>query len=73
MFKARHCHHCGYTGAPRREGLGLIVLAAFLWLLPAAFLVFGFWPFFLVPAIVLTAWAYLSYRESCPACRAPLG
>jgi hypothetical protein len=64
----KHCEHCGYTGPPDRQGIGLLWLAAFMWLVPIAFVSFGFWPFFLVPAVAVTAWAYISYRLVCPAC-----
>jgi len=73
MSKVIHCDQCGYIGAPRREGLGLVWLAAFMWLVPVAFLSFGFWPFFLLPAIAVSVWAYLAYQTRCPTCGASLG
>lgn len=72
MAKQKHCDQCGYRGAPQREGVGLVWLAVFIWLVPLAFLSFGFWPFFLLPAVAVSAWAFTAYRLRCPACGAPL-
>lgn len=55
-----------------REGLGLAWLAVFMWLVPLVFLSFGFWPFFLVPAIAISVWACMTYRLRCPGCGAPI-
>jgi len=72
VSKIKHCEQCGYTGAARREGRGLVWLAALMWLVPLAFLSFGFWPFFLFPAIAISAWAYMAYQSRCPGCGALL-
>jgi hypothetical protein len=69
-FTMKRCPHCGYRGKPVRESVWLLWLAAAAWLVPLGFLAFGFWPFFLLPAAALSAWAWLAVRPQCPACRA---
>jgi DNA-directed RNA polymerase subunit RPC12/RpoP len=64
----KKCEYCGSTGSPLREGLGLVWLAVVMWLVPIVFLSFGFWPFFLIPALAVSIWAYLGYRLRCPDC-----
>jgi hypothetical protein len=55
------CAHRGYPGEPVRETV---------WLVPLVFLAAGYWPFFLLPAVAMTAWVWLGLRPLCPACRA---
>ncbi len=66
----KRCPHCGYQGKPARESLWLAWVAAAAWLVPLAFLTLGYWPFFLLPAIAVTAWAFIAVRPVCPACKA---
>jgi len=63
-----HCAHCGYTGRSRWKPAWLAVLALLVWLLPLGFLSQGFWPFFLLPSIAITAWAVTAVRRVCPGC-----
>ncbi len=64
------CPHCGYQGnAGYRDGW-LAWVAGAAWLVPLAFLSMGYWPFFLLPAIALTAWAFVSVKRVCPRCGA---
>lgn len=65
------CEYCGYVGKPLRSARWLAWLAAAVWLVPLAFLLQGFWPFFLLPAIAITAWAVLAARRVCPHCGKP--
>lgn len=62
------CTHCGSTGRPRWRPAWLAVLAVLVWLLPLGFLSMGFWPFFLLPSIAITAWAFTAVRRVCPGC-----
>ena len=39
-------------------------------MVPLGFLSLGYWPFFLLPAVALTAWAWIAARSLCPACGA---
>jgi hypothetical protein len=65
------CTHCGFTGRPRLRPAWLAVLALLVWLLPLGFLSMGFWPFFLLPSIAITAWAVGAVRRVCPDCCTP--
>jgi len=62
------CPHCDYHGRPRLAPAWLAWLAVLVWLLPLGFLSMGFWPFFLLPSIALTAWAVSAVRRVCPQC-----
>ena len=66
----KRCPHCGYQGKAVREGGCLVWVAALAWLVPLGFLSLGYWPFFLLPAVALTAWAWIAARSLCPACGA---
>ncbi|MCO6412283.1 MAG: hypothetical protein J5I92_06025 [Thiogranum sp.] len=44
-----------------------------IWIVPLAFLAFGYWPFLLLPAIAVTVWAVFAIHLQCPACGAPRG
>jgi hypothetical protein len=65
------CVHCGYTGRPQLRLAWLAWLALLVWLLPLGFLSLGFWPFFLLPSIAITAWAVTTVRRVCPRCGQP--
>jgi len=65
------CRHCGYAGRPRWANGHLAVLAALLWLVPLGFLVQGFYPFLIVPAMAVTVWAVMAVRRTCPSCGRP--
>jgi hypothetical protein len=65
----KQCSKCGYTGKPELEQAWLAVAALLVWLIPLGFLSFGYWPFFLLPAIATTAWAVTAVRLRCPACK----
>ena len=62
------CAHCGVTGKPRLRPAWLAWLALLVWLLPLGFLSLGFWPFFLLPSIAITAWALTAVCRVCPGC-----
>jgi hypothetical protein len=62
------CAHCHYTGRPRLRPAWLLWLVFLVWLVPLGFLAHGFWPFFLLPAVALTAWAAVAVRRTCPNC-----
>ena len=65
------CSNCGYTGGPQLEQAWLIPVAVVAWIIPLSFLAVGYWPFFLLPAIAITAWALLAVRLRCPSCKQP--
>lgn len=65
------CAHCGHRGRPRLRPAWLAWLALLVWLLPLAFLSLGYWPFFLLPAIAISAWALGAVRRHCPRCGRP--
>jgi len=65
------CAHCGFTGRPRLRPAWLALLAVLVWLLPLGFLSMGFWPFFLLPSVAITAWAVSAVRRVCPRCGQP--
>jgi hypothetical protein len=65
------CVHCGYRGRPGWRPGWLALLAVLVWLLPLGFLSQGFWPFFLLPSIAITAWAFTAVRRVCPGCGRP--
>jgi hypothetical protein len=62
------CPHCDFQGRPRLTPAWLAWLAVLVWLLPLGFLSLGFWPFFLLPSIAITAWAVTAVRRTCPQC-----
>lgn len=62
------CAHCNYTGRPRLQPAWLLWLAVLVWLVPLAFLAHGYWPFFLLPAVAISAWAVTAVHRSCPHC-----
>ncbi len=62
------CSHCNYHGKPRLESAWLAGLALLVWLVPLGFLSKGFWPFFILPSIVITIWAMQVVRRVCPGC-----
>ena len=62
------CSHCGVTGKLCLRPAWLAWLALLVWLLPLGFLSLGFWPFFLLPSIAITAWALTAVRRVCPGC-----
>ncbi len=47
-------------GRRARRNRWLRLAALLTWLPPAAFLAAGYWPFLLLPAIAVTAWALLA-------------
>lgn len=63
-----HCRHCGYQGKARRRHTWLSAVAAVLWVAPVSFLMLGYWPFLIVPAMVMTVWAWLARKSTCPRC-----
>jgi len=63
------CPHCGYRGRPRWENSWLAWVAGLVWLLPIGFLSMGYWPFFLLPSIAITVWAWFAVQFTCPVCR----
>jgi hypothetical protein len=65
------CVHCGYRGRPAWRPAWIAVLAVLVWLLPLGFLSQGFWPFFLLPSIAITAWAVSAVHRVCPGCGKP--
>lgn len=67
------CTRCGYRGKPRPEPLWLLLVTVGIWIVPLAFLAFGYWPFLLLPAIAVTVWAVFAIHLQCPACGAPRG
>ena len=66
-----NCPHCGFAGPPRWTNTYIAVVAALVWLAPVAFLSQGWYPFLILPAIALTAWAVMAIRPVCPACGKP--
>ena len=62
------CTHCNYTGRARLQPAWLLWLAVLVWLVPLGFLTQGFWPFFLLPAVAVSAWASMAVRRTCPNC-----
>jgi hypothetical protein len=62
------CAHCNCTGRPRLQPAWLLWLAILVWLVPLGFLSQGFWPFFLLPAVAISAWAFTAVRRTCPSC-----
>jgi len=60
------CAHCKYHGRPRLEPAWFAWLAVLVWLLPLGFLSLGFWPFFLLPSVVITAWVVTAVQRTCP-------
>ena len=65
------CAHCSYHGSPAWRQAWLALLAVLVWLLPLGFLSMGFWPFFLLPSVAITAWAATTVRRVCPRCGQP--
>ncbi len=65
----KHCSHCGYVGKLELDQAWLMLAAVAAWIIPVVFYSFGFWPFFLLPAIAITAWAITAVRPRCPACK----
>jgi len=53
----------------RWENSWLAWVAGLVWLLPIGFLSMGYWPFFLLPSIAITAWAWFAVQFTCPVCR----
>jgi len=53
------------------EQAWLVPVTAIAWVIPLSFLSFGYWPFFLLPAVAITAWAVMAVRLRCPSCRQP--
>lgn len=62
------CVHCDFRGRPRLRPAWLLWLAILVWLLPLGFLARGYWPFFLLPALAIDAWAATGVRRTCPRC-----
>lgn len=62
------CVHCNDTVRPRLQPAWLLWLAVLAWLPPLAFLSLGYWPFFLLPALAINAWAVTAVRRTCPTC-----
>lgn len=62
------CAHCNYPGRPRLQPAWLLWLAILVWLVPLGFLAQGYWPFFLLPAVAISAWAFTAVRRTCPNC-----
>ncbi|HYQ71572.1 MAG TPA: hypothetical protein VET88_06555 [Gammaproteobacteria bacterium] len=67
----KKCIYCGNAGRPRWQPAWLAVVAVLVWLLPLGFLSHGFWPFFLLPSLAISAWAVTTVRRVCPACGRP--
>jgi hypothetical protein len=65
------CAHCGGTGPPVWRPLWLVLLALLVWALPLGFLSMGFWPFFLLPSVAITVWAFTAVHRVCPDCGRP--
>lgn len=65
----KRCQKCGYSGRPELEQGWLIAVALIAWIIPLSFLSMGFWPFFLLPAVAITAWALMGVRLRCPSCK----
>jgi hypothetical protein len=65
------CAYCNSTGRPRRRPAWLLWLAVLVWLVPLGFLAQGYWPFFLLPAVAISAWATVAVRRTCPNCGRP--
>jgi len=64
------CKHCGYSGRFSRQHTWLSGLAVVVWIIPLGFLAQGYWPFLIMPAILVTIWAMLSRVWVCPQCGA---
>lgn len=62
------CAQCNYRGRPRLQPGWLLWLGVLVWLVPLGFLSQGYWPFFLLPAVAISVWAYTGVRRTCPRC-----